>query len=249
LKRQSAGASTGQSQDRQRNSGNTGRKSEASPGFAVYSLTGIFERAPSLRSLLLILMAWGAASAAPFSHKLHLKLIPQCTTCHTAASASTKPEDNLLPAKGACAQCHKEGEVTIPPPPATLVAHFSHAQHLKMGNVAPVIAAAIDKKNYLSAPGDIRRHLDTKNPCQACHRGLEESDAVSKANMPQMADCLVCHNQIDNPFSCEQCHNKTANLKPASHIPEFHDTHSKPSVDKASCAVCHGRDFHCLGCH
>jgi hypothetical protein len=202
-----------------------------------------------LRRLLLILCAWGAATAAPFSHKLHLKLISDCTKCHAAAQASTKVEDNLLPAITVCAQCHKPGEVAVPDRPKTMVAKFSHAQHLKMGNVAPVIAAAIDKKDYLSNPGDIRRHLDSKNPCEACHRGLEESDAVSKVNMPQMADCLVCHNQIENPFSCETCHAKTANLKPPSHVEGFQDIHNKPSVEKSGCAVCHGRSFRCLGCH
>jgi hypothetical protein len=206
-----------------------------------------------LRQVLLVFLAWGAASthanAAPFSHKLHLKLIPQCITCHTGAETSSNPADNLLPAKTVCAKCHKEGEVTIPAPPETLVAHFSHAQHFKMGNVAPVIAAAIDKKDYLQSSAGIRQYLDTKNACQACHRGLEESDAVAKANMPQMADCLVCHNQIENPFSCEQCHAKTANLKPASHVPGFQDTHSRPSLEKTGCAVCHGRSFRCLGCH
>ena len=206
-----------------------------------------------MKHLLFILIVSGAASteidAATFSHKLHLQLIPQCTTCHTTAETSTKPDDNLLPAKTVCLQCHQEDEVAIPPSPATLVAHFSHAQHLKMGNLAPVIAAAIDRNDYFSAPGDIRRHLNSKNACEACHRGLFESDAVSKANMPQMADCLVCHNQIENPFSCEQCHAKTANLKPPSHVAGFQDTHSKPRIDKSSCAICHGRSFRCLGCH
>jgi len=131
------------------------------------------------------------------------------------------------------------------------VVHFSHAQHLKMGNVAPVIAAAIDKKNYLQPPGDIRRHLDTKNACEACHRGLEDSDAVTPAAMPQMADCLVCHSQIENPFSCEKCHAKNANLKPANHTEDFMSTHTtgKLNLDKTTCAVCHGRTFRCLGCH
>src|SRR5204862_517126 len=132
----------------------------------------------------------------------------------------------------------------------TRVARFSHAQHLKMGNAAPLIAAAIDKKTYLQPAGDIRRHLNNANACQACHRGLEESDHVTSAAMPQMADCLVCHNQIDNPFSCETCHAKDGNLKPASHVAGFLNAHTsgKLQLDKASCVVCHGVNFRCLGC-
>ena len=193
--------------------------------------------------------AWGMSYAAPFPHKVHLALELPCTTCHTAAAASTKASDNLLPAKTVCLQCHEDAQ--IPAPRATLVASFSHAQHLKMGNLAPLFAAAIDKKNYLQPPGDIRRHLNTQDACQACHRGLPESEQVTRADMPQMADCLVCHTEIDNPFSCEKCHAKDVALKPASHLPSFLSDHTsgKMNLDKPSCVVCHGRNFRCLGCH
>ena len=201
-----------------------------------------------MKRLAVFLLAWGTVQAAPFSHKLHLSLELQCITCHTAAAGSTKASDNLLPAKAVCLQCHED--VQIPAPPKTRVAFFSHSQHLKMGNVAPLLAAAIDKRTYLQPPGDIRRHLNTLDACQACHRGLAESDRVTPAAMPQMADCLVCHTEIDNPFSCEKCHAKDAPLKPANHLPGFLSDHTsgKLNLDKASCVVCHGRNFRCLGC-
>lgn len=201
-------------------------------------------------SRLVLLAMWGAASfAAPFSHQLHLKLRPDCGACHTAAAASTSASDNLLPDQKACLPCHQSRE--IPGPPATRVAHFSHQQHVKMGNLAPVLAAAIDKKQYLQPAGDIRRHLNGTNACQACHRGLEESTQVSASNMPAMADCIVCHSQIDNPFSCEKCHAKGDNLKPASHVQGYMSSHSSGTLnlDKASCTICHGTNFRCLGCH
>ena len=207
-----------------------------------------------MKFLFCILLTGGAVvTAAPFSHRVHLQLKLECVKCHAAAPASTRVEDNLLPAKTVCLGCHKDSEVQIPAPPSVRIVKFSHAQHLKMGNVAPVIAAAMDKKDYLQPAGDIRAHLNKTNPCEACHRGLAESDQVSHAALPQMADCLVCHNQIDNPFSCETCHekNNTAALKPSNHTPDFLDTHTsgKLSLDKTTCAVCHGRTFHCLGCH
>jgi hypothetical protein len=206
-----------------------------------------------VKHLAVILLAWGTAHADTFSHKLHLSLKLPCVTCHTAAAASTQASDNLLPAKTVCLQCHRDedDDIQISAAPKTRVTFFSHAQHLKMGNVAPLLAAAIDKGTYLQPPGDIRRYLNTTDACQACHRGLPGSDRVTSAAMPQMADCLVCHTEIDNPFSCEKCHAKGAALKPASHLPGFLSDHTsgKLNLDKASCVACHGRNFRCLGCH
>jgi predicted CXXCH cytochrome family protein len=190
-----------------------------------------------------------AQTGNSFSHRLHLQLKIACTTCHAQASASTSARDNLLPKKEVCQGCHKD--VTIPPAPISAVAHFSHAQHLRLGNIAPLLARAIDRKTYLSPPGDERAHLNGTNPCVACHRGLEESDVVTNAAMPRMADCLVCHTQIDPPDSCQLCHPGDMKLKPADHTPDFLDSHNRKStiLDKASCTVCHGRKFTCLGCH
>ncbi len=175
----------------------------------------------------------------------------QCVMCHTAAPASTRADDNLLPTEKVCRTCHTTGEISIKTPRPSPLAKFSHQQHLKMGNVAPVIAAAIDAKTYLSPPGDERRFLNSKNACEACHRDLEESGHVSEANFPRMADCLVCHNKIDVPFSCETCHAPSFKLMPASHVQGWIDIHSTPGTkfDKESCTVCHGRRFTCRGCH
>jgi len=196
-----------------------------------------------------ILLLVSAVAWAGFSHQAHLKLKLTCAHCHLTAASSTRVEDNNLPLKQACAGCHQE--VTLKVPATSMLSRFSHRKHLEMGNLAPVIAAAIDRKTYLSDPGDIRRHLNNANPCAACHRGMEESTAVSKSALPQMADCLVCHAQIDPPFSCEFCHARDAPLKPASHTAGFLDTHHRKDagLDRSTCAVCHGRKFICQGCH
>src|SRR5215468_9457398 len=130
-----------------------------------------------IRYLAMLVICGAVAGAAPFSHQLHLKLKPDCGACHTSAATSTSPQDNLLPDEKVCLSCHRQS-VEIPGPPTTRVAHFSHQQHLKMGNLAPVIAAAIDKNDYLQPPGDTRRYLNGTNPCLACHRGLEASTQV-----------------------------------------------------------------------
>jgi hypothetical protein len=193
------------------------------------------------------------AGAAPFSHKLHLGMGLTCVGCHAAASSSTRAADDLLPTKQVCAGCHDPSIAPQRPPALPVpVVHFSHAVHLKMGSVAPFIARAIDKGTYLQPSADVRKYLDTKNACQACHRGLEESDRVTAAALPKMADCLVCHPRIVAPWTCEDCHARSAPLKPETHRREtFFDSHSKGAfrTERSTCAVCHGREFTCMGCH
>ena len=206
-----------------------------------------------MRLLVLLIVAAVAVVAQtprPFSHRTHLAAKLDCAVCHAAAVTSTRLDDRLLPAPDVCLKCHKTAATGARMP--TRLARFNHALHLKLGNLAPVIAAAIDQKTYLSSAGpNLRADLNTRNPCEACHRGLEVSGRPDRSGLPQMADCLVCHNQIDPPYSCEFCHAKDASLTPASHTPDFLDTHTtgKLGLDKTTCALCHGRKFHCLGCH
>ena len=84
----------------------------------------------------------------PFSHAVHLKLKVACLECHTQASISTKAQDNLLPAADACKRCHEPGP--IGEPAKLRVTQFNHQFHLKMGNVAPVILAAVRSRKYMS---------------------------------------------------------------------------------------------------
>ena len=192
-------------------------------------------------------LSWGAP---PFSHRVHLAIKLECVHCHAAAAKSTEVSDNLLPAKQVCLECHEDA--AVPPPPAVRISRFSHELHLRIGNIAPILASAIDHHNYLQPVDDIRRHLNTKNSCEACHRGMEESDRVTPAALPQMADCLVCHTQIQPPYSCEDCHAKGTDLTPASHKAQhFLDAHSsgRLQLDKSTCAACHGKVFQCMGCH
>jgi hypothetical protein len=185
-----------------------------------------------LQALAIAAITSVTIDAAAFSHRAHLELKLECATCHTTVAASTRAEDNNLPQRDACMRCHTE--VAINQPRATAVAHFNHALHLKMGNFGPLL------------------HVATKNACLACHRGIDTSEVTSKANFPQMADCVTCHNQVDIPYSCQKCHDKAMSLMPATHVRGFLDSHSRgrmPVVEKQGCRVCHGEGFHCAGCH
>lgn len=200
-----------------------------------------------------------------FSHRFHLtQAKATCLDCHTAVVSSSSASDNNLPLEETCLQCHNgtkaRKECTlchIDPEKAKPFEsphrdfRFNHQRHLQFGNLAPLLASAIDQGSYLGRAGNIRKHLDTNNPCTACHRGLRETDFSSLNNLPQMADCLVCHTEIDPPFSCSFCHTPQAQIKPAGHTPDYIDSHSSTGfeLDKPSCTICHGTNFRCMGCH
>lgn len=189
------------------------------------------------------------AERRPFSHRLHLKLKLDCQACHVSAARSSRLEDNNLPPKEVCLGCHKQA--VIKAPSTTAIARFDHSKHIKVGDIGKVIAAAIDQGIYLSSAEGLKQKLASGHPCKGCHRGLEESDEVTKAAFPAMADCLVCHSKIQPPDSCLFCHNEGQKLKPDDHTPDYIDLHTsgKISLKKESCAVCHGKRFTCLGCH
>lgn len=161
--------------------------------------------------------------------------------------------------KGSCQPCHaavlNSVAVTKKDRPVRHV-KFSHELHVKLPDIAPVLLKAIDSGAYLpglgSDPARIKPLLEAAgNQCQACHRGLTTATSVGKLNYPHMSDCLVCHDKIENPFSCETCHEGDAReLRPLSHKDNtFADRHSTKAIAKQECAVCHGRKFSCLGCH
>lgn len=209
----------------------------------------------------LLLAASGAVVGAEleFSHQLHLANGLNCSFCHSAAQTSTAETDHLLPDAQLCLACHNgqtAPEIDVAPLRDRQTAErrfwFDHQQHLVLESPAARIADAIDSGAYLGPVPAIRDQLDVSNACAACHRGLDQAVRVnSSLHLPRMPDCLVCHDQIDNPFSCEQCHAEEVSLKPADHTREFIDRHSsgRAGLDKLSCQPCHGRRFTCMGCH
>lgn len=176
-----------------------------------------------------------------------------------AGSLAAQTFSHANPPVKTCQPCHapvpKSREISRRAERPVRWVKFSHETHVKLaGGVAQAIVKAIDTKKYLGQVSpDLRQAIEARNVCQACHRGMAQvTGALAKANYPAMADCLVCHNQIDPPFSCAQCHSEDPQtLKPATHVAGFIDSHTNKDsgLEKATCAGCHGRRFTCMGCH
>ena len=182
----------------------------------------------------LIFLIGASLAAQTFSHAEALRTVKGCQPCHAPIPRSKQVSK-------------REAR------PVHWV-KFSHAIHVPMGGaVSAAFIKAIDAKTYLgTATLELRQVLETQNVCQSCHRGMPEvTGALAKANYPSMSDCLVCHNKIDPPFSCEKCHVEAVKtLEPANHTSDFIDRHTnKVSVEKSTCAACHGKRFTCMGCH
>ncbi len=205
--------------------------------------------------LVLFFSASISGSEQRFSHPVHLlRGGLECDDCHATASGSKAASDNNLPRVEICVECH-DGTRAMPIDlaaygwkPVERTFSFDHQFHLRLGNLAPLLAKAIDSGKYLGRQGGIRRHLATENHCEACHRGLAESE---DHGMPQMSDCLVCHSEIDNPFSCTTCHLEGIQLRPQDHTLKFVDRHASKDFEyeKTTCLPCHGTNFACRGCH
>lgn len=171
-----------------------------------------------------------------FSHAFHVGQSGiACADCHKAAD-SEKASDNLRPGHDNCTSCHEEqignncgychkdpdNIQAVPVQPRTIV--FSHKRHVSMKNVE----------------------------CATCHAGLDKVEYAGPANMPAMATCNTCHDDVRASAVCSACHTTVADLIPWSHrAADFRREHRQRTRIgglEVGCASCHTDNF-CADCH
>lgn len=166
-----------------------------------------------------------------FSHKLHvIEQEIECLTCHENAESSETGQDNLLPSKLVCNNCHGENEV---------------------GN--PEVLPAIQK---YSAKFSHKMHIGAGLNCENCHSQIKQSTYPGDLlSLPTMSDCMSCHQNKAVSNECSTCHLPGENLKPVSHTPNFIHSHgdmarigSTEMNVNTNCATCHQPQF-CQQCH
>jgi hypothetical protein len=132
---------------------------------------------------LVLAAAYGlAAQPYDFSHRTHMTMRLECVRCHPGVPRSTQPPaaEEARFSSDACLDCHSKAILNLRPALPPPIAHFSHAVHLAL-------------KDEI---------------CASCHHGLIESDKVTEALFPKMAECMACHKPAAAPESCYVCHAK-----------------------------------------
>lgn len=186
--------------------------------------------------MLLILTAQDKETLL-FSHQYHvIEEEMSCSDCHSVDESATGL-DNLLPAKDICADCHNVNDE-------------SSCNQCHSNVEAATNAVRIDKYSPLFSH---EKHVAAKLECVTCHGKVDDIGISQHLELPDMIDCMDCHQNTIVANDCQTCHNADERIKPLNHDLAFMKTHGNiasnfvPTMGK-DCATCHKTDF-CQDCH
>ena len=169
-----------------------------------------------------------------FSHQKHIEAGAECSQCHNAAE-SVNSADKMLPAHEQCQSCHEQ-EVNE-------TCNFCHLTEEPKAFPNPVREITFNHKQHVDGQ---------KLACETCHKNLDKVDYAGPENLPSMATCSTCHNNVKATNQCEVCHSNLANLRPASHtVANFKREHGRIMnlrTFDANCQSCHTEQS-CAECH
>jgi hypothetical protein len=195
-----------------------------------------------------------------FSHQKHLAKGIACDFCHEKAPGSKLATDNLIPDEEVCTTCHPvDREHPERVARSATACSFCH----------PV---GIDRRVVIPPPNlrfDHSIHVKKGVPCTHCH-DMNRVDVATRAQLPEMAQCLRCHDSARGlfhaPSRCSTCHLTqpdntlvqvftSGSLRPSgkirgdAHTLDFRLHHAQVAQnDEKYCASCHRQDF-CQPCH
>ena len=203
----------------------------------------------SMVSVVIALVIFGRSSAIAnddtqpdktkimkFSHSKHAGAGVECASCHTPEKLATNASEKMLPTHTECQSCHEQ-EVNEK-------CGYCHT----------------DENNPVALPNPIReiifdhqKHVnDQKVECITCHVDMDKTDFAEAKNLPSMATCNTCHNNVKAVNQCEACHTNLTSLRPASHmVSNFKREHSRVMNGRtfdANCQSCH-TESSCMECH
>jgi hypothetical protein len=206
--------------------------------------------------------------ALRFSHAQHLAKGVKCQQCHNQVSESDLAADRNIPTQRRCEACHEveaaRGGQVVDPPSACADCHpgFDWTVH-----AAPRPSRFPPPALHFSH----KRHLLRGAACADCHGDLARVELATRAQLPRMASCLVCHDGVKASMACATCHLGSARgakgapldtalpgglLRPGpgnpfglDHGPRFERAHAQLAArQRDQCLACH-TESSCLKCH
>jgi hypothetical protein len=171
-----------------------------------------------------------------FSHGKHAEAGIECASCHTPEKLTKNASEKMLPTHTECQSCH-EKEVNE-------TCGFCHTDE----NNPAALPNPVREVNF-----DHQMHVnDQKVECVTCHAGMDKTDYAEAQNLPAMATCNTCHNNVKATNQCEACHTNLVSLRPASHMAaNFKREHARVMNGRtfdANCQSCH-TEASCMECH
>lgn len=134
----------------------------------------------------------GPVQPIPFSHKLHMTLGLQCSTCHQNTGVRM-----TFPTTAKCMSCHKTIGQNLP-------AIEKLAEYEKTGKPIPWVRVYVLLKGVTWTH---RKHLDAGVQCETCHGPVATMVVVREATgITAMSVCRNCHKMNDAPTTCQTCH-------------------------------------------
>jgi hypothetical protein len=136
----------------------------------------------------------GPAQPIPFSHKLHMALGLQCSSCHQNSDPGIMM---TLPTTAKCMSCHKTIARNLPPIKKL-------AAYAKSGKPIPWVRV------YVLLHGvnwTHRKHLEAGVQCETCHGPVTQMVVMREAtSVTAMSTCIKCHMMNNAPTTCQTCH-------------------------------------------
>jgi hypothetical protein len=184
----------------------------------------------------------------------------ECAACHSKPGVTPQ----LTPALNAegCTGCHTPQEIENP----------GFTENRRLITQTAVSGRYVDIKFTHIAHFAAKEKFNID--CTTCHYAIPRSTSLSDLSLPNMVDCVQCHDTsksmpVDFRMSnCKTCHADTAtglftpvshtrNVKPANHTESFRIHHDQAAdAADAKCFVCHQNVSasvearnQCMACH
>jgi len=184
-----------------------------------------------------------------FCHQLDAKGVyatfpthPQCAACHS--KPGMKPFLSPDSVTADCRGCHTPEEIENP----------GYTKQRRM--IAPHVVSGTWVDVEFSHASHFKFRDEYKLNCTTCHSGIVRSTNLASLDLPNMVDCVGCHQTSKalpatyRMSNCHSCHtdglsgplpdNHRLDVKPAFHTETFRKHHStEASAPDAKCFVCH----------